>query len=285
MPPLANVWDEFLHSVLPAALVAVALMVPGALLAKRWPASAYLGSALAVAAGLAVGSWLRDQALPLTRLPGPAAWEWLALVTLAALAAGVIGRLLPGSGSAGWGLRGMVAAHAGWLLAPAELRGEHVWVPLVLGAVVLAEWAILEALDWGGLVALAAAAAALTASVVLIHAGSLRFSEIAMILGGALAGAGLTALVLRASAGGVSGAVAVMVPALLLSGWYETYSEVPRSSFALAALALLALAPSLVPAWRRNQRRGLWALQLVLLLVPLAGAIALAAQAESLDYE
>ena len=100
-----------------------------------------------------------------------------------------------------------------------------------------------------------------------------------------LVGIGVVAVAMRATTGAATAAVVIVVPALLLSGWHDTYSEVPTSSFALAALSPLALAPSLLPVWRRNQRKGLWAVQVVLVLLPLAGAVLLAAQNESLDYE
>jgi hypothetical protein len=285
LPPLEQIWHTFAFVVLPPALVAAALAVPLCWLARRDDAFAYAGSALGLAGGMAFGSWFCDEALPLTRMPGPAAWEWLPWVMLAALATGVVASLHAVPAGVGWSLRGAVSAHAGWLLVPAELRFEYLWAPLLLGAVVLAEWAVLEQLDWGGLVPMAAAPSAVAASVVLLLAGSLRFNQVALILAGSLTGIGVVALALRATAGATGPAVAVILPALVLAGWYETFSEVPKTSFVLAALAPLALSPSLLPAWRRYQRKGLWAVQVILLLLPLAGAVLLAAQHESLDYE
>ena len=119
MPSFDQLWETFYQVVLPPAVLAAAL------LAACWPAKRRvlvpeLGAALGLAAGAALGCWRLDRAL-LTRWPGPAAWEWLQpWVTLVALgrlasshASGAVSELLRGA------LRGMVAAHAGWLLAPA----------------------------------------------------------------------------------------------------------------------------------------------------------------------
>jgi hypothetical protein len=283
MPPLDHVLEVLLNAVLPPAILAAALTALVAWVGRRRDAIVYLGSALGLAAGGALGNWLCG-ALPVTGMP-TVAWHWLPWVTLAALTTGVVAAGPTVPVGVGWSLRGMVAGHASWLLTPAELRTEHFWVPLLVGAVVLAEWAVLEQLKWGGFAALAMSLTAVTGAVVLIHAGSRRFFDLAMILGGALAGIAVAALPMRVHTRGVAPAVAVIVPALLLSGWYETYSEVPWSSFTLAALSPLSLAPSLWPAWQRHQKKGLWAVQSLLFLACLAGAIALAAMHESLDYE
>lgn len=287
MPSFEHLQDAFVHVLLWPLLLAAALMtllVVAGWLAKCRDAMAQLGSAIALAAGLALGLWLRA-ALPLTQFPGPAAWDWLPWVTAAALAVGAIAHLPGVPAGVGWGLRGTVAAHAGWLLTPGDLRNEFLWAPLVLGAVVLAEWAVHEQLDWNGLTPLAVALPAATASVVLIYAGSAPFHEIALILTGALFGVGLAAVVLRAQAGAASAGVVVILPALLLAGSYTTDTEVPKASFALVALAPLTLAASLLPAWQRRQKKGLWAVQFLLLVLPLAAAVLLAAQYESLEYD
>jgi hypothetical protein len=232
-----------------------------------------------------LGCKLNDEALPLTRLPEGAGWEWLALATLAALVVGAIAQVPGMPASAAWALRGAVAGNAGWLLTPAGLRSEHIWAPLVLGGVILAEWAVLETLAGKGWGLLLAALPAIVASVVLIYAGSLRFNQIALMLAGSLIGIGIAAALLRASASAASAGAALILPALLLAGWYDIESEVPTACFVLVALAPLTLAPSLLPAWQRHQRKGLWAVQLILLLLPLAVALILVAQLGPLEYE
>jgi len=196
---------------------------------------------------------------------------------------------LPGvSVALGWALRGMVSAHAAWLITPGDLRGEHFWAPLVLAVVVAAQWALLERLGnlpRGGFVALALVPAAMVAAAVLIHAHTARLSDLATVLMGSLLGTGTVALVMGREAAGIAPAAAVLLPGLLLSGQHETFSEVPKTSFVLSALSPLMLAPLLIPVWRRNQPKGLWVMQIALLLLPMVAAIWLAAHYESLDFE
>ncbi len=285
MPPAELVLDVLLHAVLPAACVAAVLTALAALVGKRDETAAHAGSALALAAGLAVGDQLRGT---LPWVPDERPMSWLAAVVLAVLAAGVVARLPQVPGWVGWALRGAASALAGWLLTPADLRQEWLVAPAALAAVVLLQWAVLEQVERvepGGLVPLALAAAALAAAVVLVHAGIARFADLAVVLMAALAGVGGVALVLGRRAGGVVPGAAVLLPALLLLGEHETFTEVPADSFVLVGLSPLLLAPSLLPAWRRYERKGLWAAQAVLVLIPLAVAVGRAAAAESLEYE
>jgi hypothetical protein len=311
LPPIEELRAAFLDNVLPALVVAailVALLNLIGWMAKRREAMAQLGAALGLAAGMTaacpLGALLlahfshppeqtadptleqvfNDVPLPLTHRPGPA-FEWLPWVLLAALLVSAIAHF-PGVATAvGWTLRGAVAANAGWLLMPAGLREQYFWSPLVLGAVILAEWAVLEQLPWRGMMPLAAALAAVAASGLLIYAGSLRFNQAALILAGSLLGIGLAALAMRAPASAASAGVAVMLPGLLLQGGFENTTAVPSASFYLIALAPLVLALSLLPAWQRRQKQGLWLVQLVLFLLPLGIAIGLAVQNESLNYD
>jgi hypothetical protein len=311
LPPIEELRDAFLYNVLPPLLAAAVLMAVLTLvgwLAKQREVAAQLGSVLGVAAGMtlacAVGtllvahyadkpelagdgtlnSVLESQPLPLTHWPRPAR-EWLPWVMLAALLTSAIAHQPGVSGGVGWALRGSVAAHAGWLLAPDGLREQYFWAPLLFGAVVLVEWAVLEQFPWRRLMPLVAAVVAVVASMILIYGASLSLNQEALILAGSLTGVGLVALALRVPASAVSAAVAVMVPGLLLAGGHGNPTAVPAASFVLTALAPLALAPSLLPAWQRRQKKGLWAVQLILLLLPLVVAVVLAAQNESLDYE
>lgn len=278
MPPFEHVRDAFLRVLLPPALLAAALVALPALIgwrARRRDVLTQVGAALGVIGGLALGCALNDPEL-VTKMPVAEAWKWLPLVTLVALLIGGIAHLPWMSSGAGWGLRGAIAANAGWLLTPADLRGEYLWAPLALGGVILAEWAVLEALAGTGSVPLLAALPAIATSVVLIHAGTERMCEFALMLAGSLAGVGVAAAALRAPASAASAGAAVIVPALLLSGSHDTESKVPTVAFVLVALAVLTLVPSLVPAWQRRQRSGLWAVQLILLLAPLVVAVLLA---------
>ncbi len=159
MPPFEHLRDAFLYFVLPPALLAAALLALPAVIARharQRDMLTQLGAALGTLAALALGCAINDRPL-LTRLPEAEGWQWLPLVTLAALVVHAIAYLPRISPGAGWGLRGAVAANAGWLLTPGWLRGEHLWVTIALGSVILAEWAILEALAGNGQVPLLAA--------------------------------------------------------------------------------------------------------------------------------
>jgi hypothetical protein len=286
VPPIDQVLPVLLWNVLLPALVAAALMVLAVTLAKWHTALAPLGSVLAIAAAVIFASRITDDRLPWA--PLATGWQWLLWTTLAALTTDAVARLPRVPLGIGWALRGMVSAHAGWLVTPAGMREEFFWAPFLLAAVVLAEWALLselERLDTRGLVALVLTPAALATAVVLIYAASARFGDLAMVLMAALAAVGIVALVFGRETNGVAAAVAILLPGLLLSGQYDCFDAVPAKCFALAALSPLMLAPSLWPAWRRYQKKGLWAVQLLLLLIPLAFALQLAAETGSLAYD
>ena len=287
MPPIDQIlWTLFYAGVLPA-LLAAALMTVVCWLAGRFDPGPYIGAAVALAAGLALGNWLGDDLVPLW--PERFGWQWLGWAVLGALALGMLARLPFVPPGLGWGLWGLASANAGWLLTPAALRDEFFWAPLVLGAIIFAEWVVLEEvgrLDLAGLIPLALVPAALTATALLVPS-SARFGQIALVLAGSLAGVGGGGLLMRREGSGVVAGVAVMLPALILSGWHDNFAEppVPTKCFLLAALAPLALVPSLIPAWQRYQRKGLWVVQLLIVLVPVITAIALAAQAGALSMD
>jgi hypothetical protein len=298
LPPIDQVVDALLKTVLPPALL-VAVLTGLVCLLARWNDSvAYAGSALAIACGLILGcasTWLAGQIDLVNQIihnqlpwvPLAEGWNWLLTITLAALATDAVARLPRVPTGVGWALRGMVAAEAGWLLAPVALRAEYSWSPVAFGVVVLAEWALLAQLgriDRRGLVPLLLAGAANVASLVLLlYADEARFGFVAMVLMAVLAGVGVAALIFGREANGAAAAVAVLLPGLMLSGQQDTPTEVPIICFALVALSPLALAPSLLPAWRCYQKKGLWVVQLLLLMAPLAWALFLAAQTGSLN--
>jgi hypothetical protein len=280
-------WTLLDAGVLPA-LLAAALVAGVCWLAGRFDPVPYVISAIVVAAGLALGTWLEKDFI-LRFPPGRPAWEWLGWVSFAALAIGILARLPFVPPGVGWSLWGMASAHAGWLLTPVGLREGHWWIPLVLAGVIFTDWVVLEEvgrLDPRGFVPLLLVPAALTATILVIFI-SARFGGFALVLTSCLAGVGIGGFITRREGSGVSPAVAVMLPALALLTWYERPIEpetatVPTISFVLAALCPLALAPSLIPAWQRYQRKGLWAVQLLLVLVLLGSALGLAERAGAL---
>jgi hypothetical protein len=285
LPSAKDILDGLLFAVLVPSLLAAALMAAGSWLAGPRKVALVAGSAVAFIAAFLFGNWLRD-GLPLT--PGTASWTWLSWATVAAVAAGVVARLPAVPSGLGWALRATAANQVAWLLTPNPLREGIPWVPLLLAVVVLAEWALLEylaGLETGGLVLLALVPVAFVSAVVLIQSGIARFGEAATVLMASLLGVGAVALAMqRDGSAVVPGAVVVLV-GLLFAGHYNATTELPKAGFALAALSPLALAPSLLPAWRRHQKKGLWLVQAILLLAPLAGAFLLAAKVEMPDSE
>jgi hypothetical protein len=285
VPPLEQVEPVLRHFVLIPGLLAVAIMVVACVLSRWHEAACQVGCVVAIAAGIVYASNTGDTRL--RWVPEAAGGHWLLWTVLAALAVDAVARVPGVPTGVGWGLRGMVSAQAGWLLTPVSLREELAWAPVALGSAVLAEWAVLEQLgrlDRRGLIALALTPVAAVASLVSLYAAEIGLCNIALVLMAALGGVGMVALAFGRETNGVAAAVAVLLPGPLLLGQNEGLSELPITCFGAAAFAPLALAPSLLPVWQRYQKRGLFVLHLVLLLLPLAWAIYLAAQTGPLEF-
>jgi hypothetical protein len=169
------------------------------------------------------------------------------------------------------------------LLTPAHTRIEIPWASWSLGLAMILEWAVLVKLTerWkDGVVALGLAFCFAAASMVLLQAASARLSEMALFCFAALLGPALVSWRLPGDTGGAMGAVAVLLPGLMLVGQQETFAPIPWYSFALAGLAPLALAPLLLPfvSRRLDQQHG-WKrclLALGLPAIPTTAAVILA---------
>jgi hypothetical protein len=297
LPPLHLVVEVLQFAVLPAALAAAAVFAVILLAGgNRW---ATPGAALALAAGLAIGNWYRS-ALPWLPegLPWNAEvpkWHWLLWLGLAALAVGVLIRLPQVPAVIRWLIMAAAAGFVAWLfvppdLLPEDLREKAPWGPAAaFAAVVFIEWALLEHLcerSPGGGIPLGLALTFLAGAAVLIHAGSLRFTDVATILSASLSGIAVAARQ-QADAGAVAPGVAVLLPGLLLTGQNTMASEVPvpLAGFLLVGLAPLALLLTLLPPFRRWEGIRLNILQLILILVPVIVAVALAMQTGPLEFE
>lgn len=306
LPPVQDVLDAVQFAVLPAALAAAAVFAVILLAGgSRWASA---GAALAFAAGAGVGNWYRPalpwlsekpdwQWLPVfgdrLALPAPVwkpegpAWHWLLWLGLAALAVGLLTRMPYVPAAVRWLARAAAAALAAWLLVPADLREELAWTVAAFAAAVFAEWSLLEPLcerSPGGSVPLGLALTFFAAAAVLLHAHTMRFTDVAAFLGASLGGIAVAAR-RKADAGAAVPGAAVLLPGLLLIGNNTTESEVPLASFLLVALAPLALLPTLLPPFGRWQGVRLKLLQLALILAPLIVAVVLAMRAESLEFE
>jgi hypothetical protein len=242
---------------------------------KQAPAA----SAVALAAGAILGCWLRDA----LALPGDTTWNRLPWAVLAVLCAGRVVAALPALD--GWIVRAGTALALTWWVIPVEARTELTWLAPAFAAVVLLEWGVLDSLAAqppGGTVPFALALTFGAASGVLIHAGTARLTDVAIVLASALTGIALVAWWRRADASGAMPAVALLLPGVLLLGQQETFSEVSWHAFALAAGAPLLLAVT-VPL-RRWEGVGLRLVQLTLVLLPLAAALYLARLAGPLEW-
>jgi hypothetical protein len=287
MPPLSLllplIVHQLLHAVLPALALAAVVMAAGVLLGgvKQAPSAAALG----LGAGAALGLWLSDA---MELVPGNPTWNRLPWAALAALWVGHIARLPELQPAAGWLLRAAAAIVIAWVGIPSSMRAEFDWLAPVVAAVIFAHWAILERLAADppdGSIPLCLALVFLTAGAVLIHAGSARLMDVAVVLASALTGLALVAWWRRADAGGAVPAVAVALPLLMLMGQRETFSEIPWYGFALPALAPLLLAEALPLSSWHGPRPQLTRLLVILLLlaVPLGVAFYLAQAAGPLD--
>ena len=236
-----------------------------------------VGAVAAVVVGFAVGNHYRQAAEYRVEWEHPPARYWLPWAALLAAGVGSIARPLPVVGRLA---RVLVAGLIARLLVP-----DLPWLGVAFAAAVLAEWELLDRFgeEFGGLLPLGLGVVLLAAGAVLIHAHSARLTDLATILAGSFFGVALATWGARAEVRGAVPIAVVSLPGLMLVGQQSTYSEVPATSFALAALAPFALALLLlVPRrfWRARLLLGLG-----LLFATAGAAVLLAAWAEPLAFE
>jgi hypothetical protein len=214
---------------------------------------------------------------------------WLPWATLVGIVAdlAVSHRRVPAI--AAWIVRALAIGVAARLLVPPSLREEMPWLWPGLFACILGNWSLIDYFSRtsrAGWLPVGFAGLSLAAATVLIHAHSARFTDIATILAGGWLGVAAPAYWRRSEEAGASGPVAaITLPALMLIAQQSTFSEVPTVSFALVALAPLALFPLIfVKAEHRQSGRFVIA-GWTLVLMPAALAVALAMRAETLSFE
>jgi hypothetical protein len=281
-PPIAEVADKLRDAVAPSFTVAVLLLAP--FLALRGGRLAPLGAALAMAGGLAAGNYFCG-AVPWR--PEGSAREWVLAAAGIALIVGLIARIPQVPAIIGWLLRAAGAAAAAWLLVSPGARATYPWIIYAFGAAVLALWAVLEQLaadSPGPAAPLAGAMASATAAAVLMQATFASMADVATFAFGTLLGVALAAWLRPADVGGAMPAVAVLLPAVLLAGRFDTDSKVPDICFLCAGLAPMALVLLLIPPFKRWPpfRRAI--LGSILLLAPLGVAIVRAMQAPVAEW-
>jgi hypothetical protein len=184
---------------------------------------------------------------------------------------------------------GLVRGHAASAEQWALLRWE-------LAVVMLLSWFVLDSLARSGAdveVSAYLAAMLYAAGVVLLYTHNAKFLELAVVIGSAMFGIAVASGAVKfgggnakVSASGAIPAAVVFLPGLIL-GTRPSHDDnkVPAICFWLIALAPLLLAPFLIPRVSRQNRWLLLAGRALLVLVPLAIAVALAGQHEKFPFE
>ena len=286
LPPWSEVQSMLLTVVLPGFAVGAGLLA-GVCAATRSETGRLIGGALALAGGLALGNFTRGL-LPWWSME--AGWPSLFPSTLVAIAGGIGAALALSRCGTRWnlGLRLLTMAGCAWWLTPVSPALSRVGVFVLLFAASALNWeafrrtgsrslgtsALLAlAIPWGG-----------AAATVLILAASARFFDMAVLLTATLAGIGLIAALRKLDVTALFLASAVFLPALMLAGAANTFSEVPAASFVLIGLAPCALWSLNLPPLRRWSGRAPVAAAVVAVIIPCLVAVALAMRAESLDF-
>jgi hypothetical protein len=253
------------------------------------------GAALALIVGAFFGLAMRDAGPLLLKEPlqkalgalphiltfgcGPT-WDRLPWAVLGALCVGRVAHLTDG----GWFLRGGAAIGIAWWALPEDSREKFVWLAPAFAATIWLQWVILDRLaaqPGSSSLALCLTLALLTASGVLIHAGTKRLMDPAVVLAFALAGVWFIAIWRGVEIGGAIPAIAVALPSLLLMGLLNT-EKVQWSAYALTAIAPFMLI--LTMPLTRGPRWALHLMRLAVVLLPLVIAIIIAREAGPLDF-
>lgn len=281
MPPFSLIVSELSEVVLPAFIGAAAMFALFSFLSRTFAEG--WGAVIAVIVGGFAGHGFRDL-LPLW--PERLGWTCLGLCVFKAL---IVGRAAPSLTVASVLLRFAVAGNFSWLLVPEgywkssdDPFSSAGWLP-GFAVLVAVEWMILETAARkhpGGIVPFVAALALGSGAGVLIHAGSARMMDIAVVGFATFAGLALIASLRRLNVSAAMPAVAVVLPGLLLGGQYETYSEVRWTSFAWVAAAPLGMFPAIV--W--SDRRGLWLGAFLVLIIASVGVFTAMQAAGPLEF-
>lgn len=210
---------------------------------------------------------------------------WLPWVTALAIALGMLVRSLPVPVGSAWQIRNASVLLAACLLVPPTLRANVICILFLFVVVALIQWALMEELGKsmpGGWLAASMGIALFGLGGVSLYAHSAKESDIAVILGSSCFGVALGAWKRKADSSGIAPAVAIVLPGLAILGKYLTFSEVPRSSFVLAALAPCALAVMLITRIGRLRGIARPLVGMAVVLIPMAIALGIAMDAESL---
>jgi hypothetical protein len=284
MPPMSEVLDLLKEAVAPALLGALipAIVLP-LILGRR---ASFAASALGATLGVLAGNYQRE-ALAITfdwqASPGRA---WLLWVGVAAVLVEGGVRLLRLPHWLAWPARAAASFGLARLGVPAELAKAHPWTAWAAGAGSFGIWAAglaLKRFAPAGLTAAASLCGCWASAVVLLYAHSARLFDSAVVLGAATLGVGVAARWGRGAEAGALPFAALFLPALMASGQYETFSEVPETAFMLAAFAPAgAIIAAAVACCERAGWR--WVFGLVGAGLPALAAVILALRNEELSF-
>ena len=238
---------------------------------RQWAGAVALGLAF-VPAFLAVERW--------PGVPPPVTWHWLAWLVPVAAIAGIADALVR------WPtplrLLGAVTLAA---VCGRALVGEwvvHAWPWRAVTAAVIAAVAVsvntAAERRPGALVPLSLCVAALGASVVLIGSGSAKLAQLAGALSACLGVAVVLAWwrpTVSLSRGGVA-VVAVLLPGLVLSGYFSSYSEIPPWVYVLAAVAPACVWPATLIRLERFRAWQATAIRVAVTSLPVAITVTVA---------
>lgn len=286
LPPLKMVVEVLLYAVLPALLSAAGVT----LIVRRW--AGQTAAAWGLIVGVMVGRLVYisvpfpwgEQPLGagfsaclldvLTFQSGESSWNRLPAATLALLCVGGLAR----PRGDGWLVCAGACLFAAWAVVPNRFFDDAVWLVPALAFAMLAEWAVLDralASPANALPVFAVSLTFFTASIVAMQAHYARIIDASVALSASFAGIAAIAAWRPVDAGSAAPAAAILLPCFLLMMPLESSSDVPWTACALVGVAPLVLV-------RGSKPPALWlrVLQFVLVLVILALAVALSANAD-----
>jgi hypothetical protein len=318
LPPRQEVFDALKYAVAPAAGAAVVVFGGLSLVSWltfrgrsfEWRRLTPVAAALSVGAALAAGNYAMGQDRPFPWAPAGKPWHWAWWGFGLAVAAEVVARV-PGVGvGVGHLLRGTAAGVIAAFVVPAAVapapgapsavhadaedpavlaaQQQLRWLIPAFALAVAAQWAVVDSVGRrapGGSAAAAVAVACWGAAVVLLHAESLGFLNVATFLFAGLAAVAVLAWVSGADGGAAAAVATVPLVVLLLLGKHLRDSKVPDSSFLLVGFAPLALGLFLLPGLNRLSTWRLGTvLKVLVVLIPVALAVYRAMEAAPYSF-
>ena len=169
---------------------------------------------------------------------------WIPCAVVVSVVGGLIANSFRWPFAIGLAIRFALAMLATLLFVPTELSSSHLWLPWLIGTCITASWLVCDRLrdqGWEELALACLVLAAMASAFVLLHAHSARLTDAATLIAAAMSGIAVASIWGKADAAGAIPAAVVFLPAVLISGYHETFSDVPILAFILPSVAPLAL--------------------------------------------